>query len=74
METRSDQTIIRDLLELVAALDRRVPMVGRKGEREIARDAQELRRMAVKRIADGVGPGDPCRTSGIDMRRADQIR
>ena len=52
LETRSDQTIVRDLLELVAALDRRMPMLGREGEREIARDAQGLRRMALKRIAE----------------------
>jgi hypothetical protein len=40
------------LLELVAALDRRVPRLNREGERDIVRDAQELRRAALKRIAE----------------------
>ena len=52
METRSDKTLIHDLLELVAALDRRVPRLEREGERDIARDAQGLRRAALKRIAE----------------------
>jgi hypothetical protein len=52
METRSDETLVRDLLELVAALDRRVPRLEREGERDIARDAQALRRAALKRIAE----------------------
>jgi hypothetical protein len=52
MEARSAQTLINDLLELVAALDRRVPRLEREGERDIARDAQGLRRAALKRIAE----------------------
>jgi hypothetical protein len=52
METRSNQTLVHDLLELVAALDRRVPRLERDGERDIARDAQGLRRAALKRIAE----------------------
>ena len=52
METRSAQTLLHDLLELVAALDRRVPSLEREGERDIARDAQGLRRAALKRIAE----------------------
>ena len=52
METRSQQTLLHDLLELVAALDRRVPRLERVGERDIARDAQGLRRAALKRIAE----------------------
>lgn len=52
MQPRSDQTLMHDLLELVAALDRRVPRLERDGEREIARDAQGLRRAALKRIAE----------------------
>jgi hypothetical protein len=47
MEARSNQTLINDLLELVAALDRRVPRLEREGERDIARDAQGLRRAAL---------------------------
>jgi hypothetical protein len=52
MDTRSDQTLINDLLELVSALDRRVPRLEREGERAIARDAEGLRRAALKRIAE----------------------
>lgn len=52
METRSDETLVRDLLELVAALDRRVPRLEREGEHAIARDAEGLRRAALKRIAE----------------------
>ena len=52
MKTRSDQTLVRHLRELVAALDRRVPRIERDGERAIARDAQGLRRAALKRICE----------------------
>lgn len=52
MVTTSHDVIRRDLLELVAALDRRVPRLDREGERDIARDAQALRRAALKRIAE----------------------
>ena len=52
MEARSNQTLVNDLLELVAALDRRVPRLEHIGERDIARDAQGLRRAALKRIAE----------------------
>jgi hypothetical protein len=53
MPARLDhQSVLQDLLELVAALDRRVPRLEREGEREIARDAQGLRRAALKRIAE----------------------
>lgn len=52
MKITPHDTIRRDLLELVAALDRRVPQLERAGEREIARDAQALRRAALKRIAE----------------------
>ncbi len=52
METRSAQSLVDDLRELVAALDRRVPRLEREGERDIARDAQGLRRAAVARIAE----------------------
>jgi len=45
-------TLRNVLLELVAALDRRVPRLEREGERDIARDAQGLRRAALKRIAE----------------------
>jgi hypothetical protein len=52
MPARSDQSVLQDLLELVAALDRRVPRLEREGEPDIARDARELRRAALKRIAE----------------------
>ena len=41
---------VRELLELIAALDRRVPCIERAGEAAIARDAAELRTRAMKRI------------------------
>ncbi len=52
MTIRSDQTVVHDLLELIAALDRRVPRLERDGERAIAHDAQALRRAALKRIEE----------------------
>ena len=52
METRSDETLIHDLRELIAALDRRVPRIEREGEHAIAHDAQALRRAALKRIGE----------------------
>ena len=44
--------VVRDLLELVAALDRRVPQMARLGETAIARDAAALKNRALKRIAE----------------------
>jgi hypothetical protein len=52
MKTRSDWTVVRDLRELIAALDRRVPRLERDGEQSIARDAQGLRRAALKRLCE----------------------
>ena len=43
---------LRDLHELIAALDRRVPRVERSGEASIARAAIKLRDEARKRVAD----------------------
>ena len=43
---------VRDLSELIAALDRRVPQVERDGEDSIARAAAKLKDEAIKRIAD----------------------
>jgi hypothetical protein len=48
--TRID--LVRDLLELIAALDRRVPQVQRAGEASIARDAAALRARALKRVEE----------------------
>ena len=52
MKARSDQTLVHDLRELIAALDRRVPQLERAGEHEIALDAKGLERAALKRIAE----------------------
>ncbi len=43
---------IRELQELVAALDRRVPRVERDGESSIARTAAALKAEALKRIEE----------------------
>ena len=44
--------LVRELLELIAAIDRRVPHVERAGEIEIARDASALKARALKRIGE----------------------
>jgi hypothetical protein len=43
---------VRGLLDLIAALDRRVPRVERAGEVAIARDAAELKARALRRLAE----------------------
>jgi hypothetical protein len=45
-------TLVRQLQELVTALDQRVPHVERAGEAAIARDAAALREKALQRIAE----------------------
>ena len=52
MKTPTDPTLIHDLHDLIAALDRRVPHIERAGERAIARDAAALKVQALKRIAE----------------------
>ena len=49
---KASRSVIDDLRELVAALDRRVPRLEREGEPAIARDASALREAAVKRLAE----------------------
>lgn len=44
-------TLIDRLRELVAALDRRIPHIERKGEQRIARDSALLKKQAQERIA-----------------------
>ena len=44
--------LARELEELIAALDRRVPRVEQAGEVSIAREAAALRAKAVKRLAE----------------------
>lgn len=50
MNTRRRVRIVRELHELIAALDRRVPQVQRVGEAAIATAAAGLRAEALKRI------------------------
>jgi hypothetical protein len=51
-DSRADvQPMIEDLRELVQALDRRVPQFERRGETDIARDAEALKNKALERIA-----------------------
>ena len=65
MKTRSDQTLVHDLRELIAALDRRVPRLEREGERDIAHDAQALRRAALKRISELERSLSPAATDSV---------
>ena len=51
-EPTNDSTSIRELLELIAALDRRVPHIQRAGEASIARDAAALKARALKRLKE----------------------
>ena len=59
--TNSD--LARELRELIAALDRRVPRVEQAGEAAIARDAATLREKAMKRLAELAEVGAP---AGVD--------
>jgi hypothetical protein len=44
--------LVRELEELITALDRRVPRVEQAGEAAIARDARSLRAKAVARLEE----------------------
>jgi hypothetical protein len=44
--------LVRELQELIAALDRRLPRVEQAGEASIARDAAALREKALARLAE----------------------
>jgi len=46
--------LTRELEELIAALDRRVPRIEQAGEALIAREAAALRAKAVERLAEHV--------------------
>jgi hypothetical protein len=48
----TNSELARELRELIAALDRRVPRVEQAGEAAIARDAATLREKAMKRLAE----------------------
>jgi hypothetical protein len=45
-------SVVRELLELIAAIDRRVPQIQRAGEASIARDAARLKARALERIKE----------------------
>ena len=45
-------SVVRELRDLIEALDRRVPQVQRAGEVSIARDAAALKARAVRRIEE----------------------
>ncbi len=47
--------LVRELEELIAALDRRLPQVQLVGEAAIARDAAALREKAVARLGELTG-------------------
>lgn len=68
MNPTSQQALLHDLRELIAALDRRVPRIEREGERDIARDARELKRAALKRIADLERSASAQATSAVDQK------
>ena len=47
----SNDDLVRELHELIAALDRRVPRLDQAGEASIAHDAAALRAKAVERLS-----------------------
>jgi hypothetical protein len=55
----TDPELTNALLELIAALDRRVPHVERMGEASIARDAEALREKARRRLEELEEAGVP---------------
>ena len=64
-----DPDLLRELRELVEALDRRVPRVERAGESAIARDAAVLRATAVNRLHELTNQSE---REESDERRVDQ--
>ena len=59
---------VRELHELIAALDRRVPQVERVGEISIARAAAALKREALKRIEELEREASPGSSSSPQSR------
>ena len=57
-----NEGLVRELQELIAALDRRVPRVEQAGEPEIARDAAALRARAVRRLEELLAQPSPAKT------------
>ena len=66
-EAGTREQTLRDLYELVAALDRRVPQVERVGEISIARAASALKLEALKRIEQLEREAPPA--AGLDANR-----
>ena len=61
--------LVRELEDLIAALDRRVPRVEQAGEVAIAREAAALRARAVDRLAELATSGvAPLVRRGVDRR------
>jgi hypothetical protein len=56
--------LIRELEELIAALDRRIPRCEQAGEAVITRDAAALREKASRRLAELAGHAGSTRNSG----------
>jgi len=56
----------RELQELIAALDRRVPYIERAGEAAIARDADALRKQAMKRLEELEDASQPATVAAPD--------
>lgn len=52
----TNRELVRELEELITALDRRVPRVEQAGEASIAHDAAALRAKAVARLQELAGP------------------
>ena len=61
--------LVRELRELIAALDRRVPRVERVGEASIARDAAMLKAKALKRIAELEDQDSPGRSGAAPAQK-----
>jgi hypothetical protein len=53
---RTPSELARELEELIAALDRRIPRVEQAGEEAIARDAAALRAKAIDRLIELAQP------------------
>jgi hypothetical protein len=52
MKAPTNESIVHDLRELIAALERRVPRLEREGESDIAKDAAALLQAALRRIEE----------------------
>lgn len=65
--------LARELQELIAALDRRVPRVERAGEASIAREGAALKAKAMKRLAE-LSAEKAGRLSGKPAASSDRAR